>query len=86
MATVPGTDRGSGLVDVAIPDGGHRMDTLKLLVVAALVATVLTMVLGILTMEAGREADDLYGIRIMWVRIGLQALTVALMVIALLIH
>jgi hypothetical protein len=62
------------------------MNTLKLLVVAALVATVLTMVLGILTMEAGREADDLYGIRIMWARIGLQALTVALMVIALLIH
>ena len=62
------------------------MDTLTIVVMVALAATVLTMVLGILAMEAGREVDDVYGIRIMWVRIGLQAFTVALMVIALLIH
>jgi hypothetical protein len=62
------------------------MDTWTALVVLALVATIVTMLMGIFTMGAGGAVDDYAGTRLMWARVGLQALTLLLMVIALLIR
>ena len=62
------------------------MDTLTIVVVLALVATIVTMLLGIFSMGAGGETDEFAGSRLMWARVGLQALTVLLMFIALLVR
>jgi hypothetical protein len=59
------------------------MDTLTVVVVLALIATLVTMLMGIFTMGAGGDTDNYAGERLMWARVGLQALTVLLMVIAL---
>ena len=59
------------------------MDPFTVVVVLALVATLVTMLMGIFTMGAGGDTDNYAGERLMWLRVGLQALTVLLMVIAL---
>jgi hypothetical protein len=66
--------------------GEGRMDTLTIVIVLALIATIITMLLGVFTMGAGGETDAYAGIRLMWMRVGLQALAIALMVVALFIH
>jgi uncharacterized membrane protein len=60
------------------------MDTLTILIVLALVATVVTMLMGIFSMGAGGATDEYAGERLMWTRVGLQALAVLLMGAALL--
>lgn len=59
------------------------MDTLTILIVLALIATIATMLLGIASMGAGGATDEYASERLMWVRVGLQALAVLLMVAAL---
>lgn len=59
------------------------MDTLTILIVLALLATVVTMLMGIFSMGTGGATDQYAGERLMWARVGLQALAVLLMAAAL---
>jgi hypothetical protein len=62
------------------------MNTMLVLVVLALAATVITLFMGLLSMSGGETVDRTFSEPLMWARVGLQALTVALLVAALLIH
>ena len=53
-------------------------------IVAAMLVTVITLVLGLLTMAGGGTTNDELGTRFMWARVGAQALTIALLVVAVL--
>jgi len=62
------------------------MDPLLVVIILALVATVFTMGLGILAMSGGGSMDRLFSTKLMWTRVGLQALTLLLLVIAVLLR
>jgi hypothetical protein len=62
------------------------MDTLTIVVVLALIATVVTMLMGVFTMGAGGDVDKYAGERLMWIRIVLQGLAALLMIVALVIR
>jgi hypothetical protein len=59
------------------------MNTLTVLVFIALIATALTLVSGIASMAHGGEFDQRHSHQLMFARVGLQGLTLALMVVAL---
>ena len=59
------------------------MDILFIVIVLALIATVVTMSLGILVMSGGGDTDRWLSTRLMWVRVGFQALTVLLLLLAM---
>jgi hypothetical protein len=59
------------------------MDLLFVVIVLALIATVVTMSLGILVMSGGGDTDRWLSTRLMWVRVGFQALTVLLLLLAM---
>jgi hypothetical protein len=61
------------------------MNTLTVLVFIALIATALTLVSGIASMAHGGEFDQRHSHQLMFARVGLQGLTLALMVVALLL-
>ena len=56
---------------------------LNIIIVLALLATMGALGLGLLSMGIGGSLDKDFGERFMWVRIGLQAATVALIITAL---
>ena len=56
---------------------------LNIIITLALLATIATLGLGLLSMGVGGALDNSYGERFMWVRIVLQAATVALIITAL---
>jgi hypothetical protein len=58
------------------------MDLMLVAIVLAILATVATMFLGLLTMSGGGAADRQFGTPLMWARIGFQALTIALLILA----
>jgi hypothetical protein len=58
------------------------MDTLLILIVLALIAAAAAMLLGVLVMSGGGATDRWLSTPLMWVRVGLQALTVLLLVLA----
>jgi len=58
------------------------MDPLTILIVLALLAASTAMLLGILVMSGGGATDSWLSNRLMWVRVGLQGLTVLLLVLA----
>ena len=53
-------------------------------IVAALLLTVVVMALGLLSMAGGGATDDEASTPLMWARVGAQALTILLLVIAVL--
>jgi hypothetical protein len=59
------------------------MEALNLLIIAALVATLVVLVLGLRSMSKGGEYDREHAEKFMWERIGLQALVVLLLVAAI---
>ena len=59
------------------------MDLFFVVVVAAMLVTLATMFLGVLTMSGGGSTNESFGTPLMWVRVGCQALTVLLIVIAI---
>ncbi len=61
------------------------MDALLVVIILALVATVVAMGLGILAMS-GRSTDRRFSTKLMWTRVGFQALTLLLLVIAVLLR
>ena len=58
------------------------MSLINFLVIAALVATIVTLVLGLRSMSRGGEYDRTHAEKFMWERVGLQALTVVLLLAA----
>lgn len=62
------------------------MDVLLVVIILALIATVVTMFLGILAMSGGGSADKEFGTPLMWARVGFQALTLLLLIVAVLVR
>jgi len=60
------------------------MEPLTILILFALLATLLAMALGLLSMSAGGETDRVVGTWLMWARVGFQGLAVLLLLVALL--
>jgi hypothetical protein len=59
------------------------MDPVVVVVVLALIATVVTLFLGLLAMSSGGAVDREFSTPLMWVRIGLQFVTIAALLGAL---
>lgn len=64
----------------------EHMDILTILVMLGALATVLVLFRGIGSMAEGGEYDFQHSHQLMFARIGLQALTLLLVLIALLVH
>jgi len=62
------------------------MDVLLVLIVLALVATCVTLGLGLLAMSSGGSNDKDFGTSLMWTRVGLQAVTLLLLGLAVLLR
>jgi hypothetical protein len=59
------------------------MDMFLVVVIIAMLMTVATMFLGVLTMSGGGSTDETLSTPLMWVRVAFQAITVVLMLIAI---
>ncbi len=57
--------------------------TLNIIIVLALLATTITLGLGLLSMALGGSADQEFGEKFMWARIGIQGASVLLIALAL---
>ena len=62
------------------------MDLLLVVIILALIGTAITMALGLLAMSGGGSTDRHFSTRLMWARIGFQALTLLLLVIAVILR
>jgi hypothetical protein len=62
------------------------MDAVTIVIILALVATAVAMGLGLLAMSGGGSTDRDFGTNLMWARVGLQGLTVLLLVVAMLLR
>jgi len=58
------------------------MDILTILIVLALLATCVTLGLGVLAMSGGTQVDKEFSTPLMWTRVGLQIATLVLLGIA----
>lgn len=58
------------------------MEALNFLIIAALVATIVVLVLGVRSMARGGTYDKEHAEKFMWERVALQALTVILLLAA----
>jgi len=59
------------------------MTTLSLLLIAGLVATAAVLISGIVSMAHGGEFDERHSHQLMFARVGVQAITLVLLLIAL---
>jgi uncharacterized membrane protein len=62
------------------------MDLLSILIVLALIATVVTMLMGLISMGGGESLDKELSEPLMWARVGLQGLAIILLLIAIWLH
>ena len=62
------------------------MDLMLVVIILALAATLFATILGLIAMSGGGETDREMGTALMWLRVGLQALTLGLLVAAVLLH
>lgn len=62
------------------------MDRLTIFIVLAIGATLVATLMGLVAMSSSGDADKELSTPLMWVRIGLQALTILLLVIAVLLR
>jgi hypothetical protein len=62
--------------------GSRAMDLFVVVIIAAMLLTVGTVFLGVLTMSAGGSTDNHFSTPLMWARIGFSALTLLLLFIA----
>lgn len=62
------------------------MDVVTLLIVFALLATVVSLILGVRSMGRGGESDEARSGKYMLMRVGFQGVTLVLLVIALLVR
>jgi len=65
------------------PDGGGHMTVLTIAIVIALLATVGTLLWGIVSMAQGGEFDQHHSHQLMFARVGLQGITLLFLLIAL---
>jgi hypothetical protein len=61
------------------------MGTVSILIIAALVATVVVLAMGLRSMAHGGEYDREHAEKFMWERVALQALVIVLLVAAVLL-
>jgi hypothetical protein len=59
------------------------VDALVLLIVLALIATIVSLVTGVVSMGRGGEFDQKHSNQLMWSRVGFQGLALILLVAAL---
>ncbi|MDX1460430.1 MAG: HIG1 domain-containing protein [Xanthomonadales bacterium] len=59
------------------------MDLLTVIIILALLATVVALLFGLTSMGQGGSFDKDFGTGFMWARVGLQAVAVLLLVVAL---
>ena len=62
------------------------MDLLLVVIILAMVATLVTTVLGLIAMSGGGATDKEFSTPLMWARVGFQALTLLLLGIAIALH
>lgn len=62
------------------------MDPMTILLLAALAATVLALFTGLLSMSGGEAIDNQLSEPLMWARVGLQGLTIVLLLVAMLMR
>lgn len=62
------------------------MDLLTFVIILALLSTVVALLFGLTSLGQGGSFDKHFGTGFMWARVGLQALAVALLVVALLLR
>ena len=61
------------------------MSLINFLIVAALLAAVTTLVLGLRSMSIGGEYDRTHSEKFMWERVGLQALIIVLLLVTIVV-
>jgi hypothetical protein len=59
------------------------MDMLTVVIILALLATVLTMIMGLFAMGSGDSLDKELSEPLMWTRVGLQGFAILLLLIAI---
>jgi hypothetical protein len=59
------------------------MDLLSIVIIAALIATVVALLMGLVAMGSGESLDKTLSEPLMWARVGLQGLTVLLLFVAI---
>ncbi len=62
------------------------MEPLTFVIVLALAATAVTLLLGIMAMGSGGATDNIVSTPLMWARVALQALTLLLLIAAVLLQ
>jgi hypothetical protein len=62
------------------------MDLLLVVIIMALAGTVLALFLGLFAMGSGGATDQVVSTPLMWTRVGLQALTLALLLAAVMLR
>ena len=62
------------------------METLNMLIIAALIATVVVLALGLRSMARGGEYDKEHAEKFMWERVALQALVIVLLIAAFFVN
>jgi hypothetical protein len=61
------------------------MNTVTVLIIAALIATVVVLALGLRSMAHGGKYDQEHAEKFMWERVALQALVILLLIAAVLV-
>ena len=59
------------------------MDVLTVVIILALIATVVTLLFGLMSLGQGGSFDKDFGTGFMWARVALQGLAIGLLVLAL---
>jgi len=59
------------------------MDVLTLIIVASLILTAVILVIGVGSMAQGGEFDEKHSEQLMFARVGMQAITLSLLFVAL---
>jgi Hypoxia induced protein conserved region len=62
------------------------MDPLTIVIILALIGTAVAMALGLLAMSGGGSTDRQFSTALMWTRVAFQALTLLLLIIAVILH
>lgn len=62
------------------------METVNMLIIAALIATVVVLALGLRSMARGGEYDKQHAEKFMWERVALQALVIVLLIAAFFVN
>jgi len=59
------------------------MDLLTIVIILALLATVVALLFGLMSLGQGGSFDKNFGTGFMWARVGLQGLAIGMLVLAL---